>query len=601
MVDSGLQSLSQGLQSPRQKPDIGYLLREQEHGEIVRLLGCSQNQKSDAKELVDRIVTRALHPEFHPEQVYESGSFKRGSAIFYNFDVDLVLKLHNFNHSNMKDYLKRSRRALLVQFGSDLTFCRESSHRCLKFEVAPSFEFDLLITGDPSVSLHSTPRDYFSPAGSEEADKELIAAKGKYPMLQAFVLLCKHWKNEYTGGDFFLKSYYIELLCYRILKEEVGAHTKLKEAFWHFLMAFVNGQLEVANPNPYSPSTLSPYPDAVKSFQTYARSTLDQYYPQQQYYRAGVQAYGSVCGQASSHMQGGVNGAECVDKPRHSSVGNENRDSQATSEWAVEWQGECRYVARGKYTRMRNGEDCVIKWFKSGQVFEETYWAQDLKVVEKAAEIIEAFNLCGFCGDSIRINRPGVWRKQSDGQKVLVEPFLTNFAKFNSNSGYVNHRQGAIMQTLSHFSYHYSHGKMLLCDLQGSQQGGAYVLTDPVVLSTHRGFGPNDLGEELIENFFYHHDCNQYCSPSWRKAKAVDRYEPQEGSAFSVQALRRRTPSRAGQQEVNHHHGQQSSERSRSDFNRQQEEANMKAFLAFVFVLLAFVFLACASADGRRY
>ena len=49
-----------------------------------------------------------------------------------------------------------------------------------------------------------------------------------------------------------------------------------------------------------------------------------------------------------------------------------------------------------------------------------------------------------------------------------MEPFIENWEKFNSNTGWNN--EGTpwprVMQALSHFSYHASAGSTVLCDLQ---------------------------------------------------------------------------------------------------------------------------------------
>ena len=37
------------------------------------------------------------------------------------------------------------------------------------------------------------------------------------------------------------------------------------------------------------------------------------------------------------------------------------------------------------------------------------------------------------------------------------------------------------MQALSHYSYHFSDGQRLVCDLQGGHYGEYYILTDPVI------------------------------------------------------------------------------------------------------------------------
>ena len=84
------------------------------------------------------------------------------------------------------------------------------------------------------------------------------------------------------------------------------------------------------------------------------------------------------------------------------------------------------------------------------------------------------------------------------GQKVLVEPHIANFRKFNSNTGKADNAH-EIIQALSHFSYHQSGGQMCLCDLQGGQDGHQYVLSDVVLLSITRQFGATDLGQPGIE------------------------------------------------------------------------------------------------------
>ena len=49
-----------------------------------------------------------------------------------------------------------------------------------------------------------------------------------------------------------------------------------------------------------------------------------------------------------------------------------------------------------------------------------------------------------------------------------MEPFIDNWEKFNSNTGWNN--EGTpwprVMQALSHFSYHASAGSTVLCDPQ---------------------------------------------------------------------------------------------------------------------------------------
>ena len=125
---------------------------------------------------------------------------------------------------------------------------------------------------------------------------------------------------------------------------------------------------------------------------------------------------------------------------------------------------------------------------------------------------------------TVQVNMPQVWRfgkgrTRWSERKVLQEPFIENYQKFNSNTGWSDDSTPwpRVMQALSHFSYHESQGKHLLCDLQGGLYRNGVVLTDPVIMSAERAYGPTDLGQEGIISFFSHHQCNEYCRRSWRK------------------------------------------------------------------------------------
>jgi len=129
---------------------------------------------------------------------------------------------------------------------------------------------------------------------------------------------------------------------------------------------------------------------------------------------------------------------------------------------------------------------------------------------------------------------------------VLVEPELDGkFTKWNNNAGAVRavppsssgkgnalggiveededeDEDGAIdindvPQAFSHFSYEYSRGKQLVCDLQGVWNADdGFVLTDPVVhyVSSsgrrHKN-GATDKGVEGVQRFFRTHKCGALC------------------------------------------------------------------------------------------
>jgi hypothetical protein len=94
-----------------------------------------------------------------------------------------------------------------------------------------------------------------------------------------------------------------------------------------------------------------------------------------------------------------------------------------------------------------------------------------------------------------------------------VEPLLEgDFVKHNNNCGYVDllsHR--ATPQAFSHFTYHFTKGRLLVCDIQGV--GDLY--TDPQIHShSPEGglYGKGDLGLEGMARFFETHRCSPLCA-----------------------------------------------------------------------------------------
>ncbi|UKZ61643.1 uncharacterized protein TrAtP1_002901 [Trichoderma atroviride] len=123
------------------------------------------------------------------------------------------------------------------------------------------------------------------------------------------------------------------------------------------------------------------------------------------------------------------------------------------------------------------------------------------------------------------------------GQTVLCEPFIRDYRRFNSNTGWndTSNVWGRIMQALSHFSYHGSGGKHVLCDLQGGIiSENKAVITDPVILSPNRAYGVTDLGQSGIDNFFSQHVCSEYCRYDWDKpSNPIRRFQSGWGTAMS--------------------------------------------------------------------
>ena len=161
---------------------------------------------------------------------------------------------------------------------------------------------------------------------------------------------------------------------------------------------------------------------------------------------------------------------------------------------------------------------------------ESQFYETDLKTSNEAIRLITKWNDAKFIDRMVRVNLPAVWTFTSSsrwaGRKVLQEPFIEKYQKFNSNSGWADDTipWARVMQALSHFSYHTSGETTLLCDLQGGVYNDGVVLTDPVVMSNTREYGPTDLGPRGISSFFNNHVCNEYCRSEWRRPRDQMRY-----------------------------------------------------------------------------
>ncbi|CAD7936050.1 unnamed protein product [Amoebophrya sp. A120] len=200
-------------------------------------------------------------------------------------------------------------------------------------------------------------------------------------------------------------------------------------------------------------------------------------------------------------------------------------------------EGQYKYVVRGEYRGGDyDGRPNVCKFLKKHTVFDDRLWLDDVRACERALAVIAAFHKylheTNKPKASIKLNIPQVWRQSSEGAKknqlMLVEPFLDNFSKFNSNTGACK-KDESIMQALSHFSYHISDGTELLCDMQSQRVGrqNVYVLSDIAICSEARAYGETDLGARGMENFLHYHRCGPFCSKAWRTWEGAEqKFQP---------------------------------------------------------------------------
>lgn len=210
-------------------------------------------------------------------------------------------------------------------------------------------------------------------------------------------------------------------------------------------------------------------------------------------------------------------------------------------------EGSFKIVYRGQYTDgCRRGQLYVSKEMRIGPSYVDTVFDHELNIVHKANQIIQQFNDLKIASRPVQLNNPEVWKYARASHpdialsRALVEPYIKNFAKFNSNTGWVPACYGEegmwveVLQALSHFSYHASGGKYLLCDLQGAVYRSKLVLTDPVILSVDSRYGPTDLGQKGIEQFFHFHKCSGLCQEHWGLPRRTRKHFPvRDGTSMS--------------------------------------------------------------------
>jgi Alpha-kinase family len=147
----------------------------------------------------------------------------------------------------------------------------------------------------------------------------------------------------------------------------------------------------------------------------------------------------------------------------------------------------------------RNQQEAACKRFKPRfRIVESEYFAADFRIADRVIEYAEEWN--GFCPDrrEIIVSR-GDLHKSNSGIQYLVEPYIRDFTKFTSNSGWIAPGQGwdiLALEAFSHYSYHRSGGMLLVCDLQGryrkdkfgrgAKNKSRFELSDPAISELFR-------------------------------------------------------------------------------------------------------------------
>lgn len=193
-------------------------------------------------------------------------------------------------------------------------------------------------------------------------------------------------------------------------------------------------------------------------------------------------------------------------------------------------QGSFRVCLAGTFVvGNRNGQEAACKRFKKEyRSLEKEFFQFDFRITDKVIEIATAWN--DFCdrGHEILVNRGSIHFSRS-GIQYLVEPLIRYFEKYTANNGWIADTRGwevRCMEAFAHFSYHYSGGNLLICDIQGryrynrfNTNKSRFELGDPAICSAVRRYGPTDLGEKGIESFFANHTCNEFCQNHWSRPR----------------------------------------------------------------------------------
>lgn len=135
---------------------------------------------------------------------------------------------------------------------------------------------------------------------------------------------------------------------------------------------------------------------------------------------------------------------------------------------------------------------------------------------------------CSCSGTNKYVHKDCLDKWKALGQSNASTQCLTCKADYAESAAKksVTEKFHKIMQAVSHWSFHHTHGRYLLCDLQGGVKDDVATLTDPVIMSMAptKEYGVTDRGPKGISTFFAYHTCNEYCSHKWQKPADVKAY-----------------------------------------------------------------------------
>lgn len=319
------------------------------------------------------------------EKVYFAGSFNRCTALGYDFDVDIVFTIEDYNYRDMSLYQTQVS-AVLSKFRRGIEI-KAFTKFCVKIIVAEFVEADLVLTGDPNFNQYRNPSRYYSGAVSEQVDDELEEFADQNTLFRPLVLFCKHWRNLDERAKQ-IKSFYIELMCMDILIESNAS--SIPALFREFLQRLISVNATVPNPNPFNGEEIGLSRKIAPEVRCYASETTRTLH---KYIRPGNKTNSLVAVCSVSSTTRGPSGTLSLALVQNA-VGRSTRGSRSTTScattrtatfaqphvdrWALEPCGQQRGVVRvstvrqdlppvvlphrthdGKAWAQRSGEVCI--------------------------------------------------------------------------------------------------------------------------------------------------------------------------------------------------------------------------------------------------
>ncbi|XP_019859436.1 PREDICTED: alpha-protein kinase vwkA-like [Amphimedon queenslandica] len=161
-------------------------------------------------------------------------------------------------------------------------------------------------------------------------------------------------------------------------------------------------------------------------------------------------------------------------------------------------EGRFRSAYKGIWTTPdKFGKLCVVKKMRSGAVFTPTAWDCTLKIYDRARTLAQQFNRGKYSNFPVQ---------------------FTDTSTLTVNGSFPPRSENITMPAFVHWSWLYTKGQEMVCDLQGTRDENGYHLTDPVILSLNNMYGETDMGIEGMAMFFMNHECNDICK-GWRRPR----------------------------------------------------------------------------------